>query len=371
MREVFLFKLKVLNEFWRLISQGKVIGDFILAKPVQEFESKLAEYTWTKYALGVASGTDALILSLKACGIGPGDEVIVPALSFFSTAGAVSWVNARPVFVDVEERSMNIDPAKVEKTITQKTKAIIPVHLNGRMADMGKIAEIAKRKSLMMIEDATHALGSKYKAKPPGYFGDMACLSFNPTKILGGYGDGGAILTNNKSIAERISWLRKYGSRLPEFGIDHPIVGVASRLGSFQAAVLNTKMEMVDTILKRTRENYFLYAELLTGTGDLRLPENPPPECFINGYRFTILTAHRDRLRKILRDKGVDARMQYSVPLPRLEAFKYLEYKKGDFPIAEKIASECLVLPTHYSLSPQKIIKIAGLIKRFFDETRV
>lgn len=365
------FKLRALYRFWEIISKGKTFDDFILARSVQEFERRLTEYCGATYALGVASGTDALILSLKAYDIGPGDEVIVPAIGFFSVAGAVAWVNAKPVFVDIEERSWNINPAEIEQAITPRTKAIIPVHLNGRMADMEPIAQLAKRKSLVVIEDAAHALGSKYKERSPGYYGDIACLSFNPTKILGGYGDGGVVLTNHQPIAEKISWLRRYGSRLPEFGIDHPVIGVASRLGSFQAAVLNTDMDAMDTIVRRTRENYFLYAELLAGIEDLKLPEIPPPEYFINGYRFTVRAAYRDQLRKLLRDNGTDARMQYGVPLPHFEAFKYLRYEKGSFPVTEKLASECLVLPTHDSLSRERIAQISDLIKRFFVEIRV
>lgn len=329
------------------------------------FERKLAERIGIKHVVTVASGTDALILSLKALGIGPGDEVIVPALGVFATASAISWVNAKPVFVDVEEESMNIDPAKISKVLTFRTKAIIPVHLNGRMANMEAIAEIAKHKSLKIIEDAAHALGASYRKYPPGHFGDVACLSFNPTKILSGYDNGGAILTNNDAIAEKLFWMRRYGSRFAELGIDHPVVGVASVLGRLQAASLGLNLDAFDRILGKTKENYFLYLKLLADARYLKLSANPPPKYTINGYRFIIRTAQRDELRKLLQGKGVDARFQYGIPLPYLGAFKHLGHKKGDFPVAERIASECLALPTRYSLSSAKITQIANLVKQF------
>lgn len=357
-------KLKIFLALWEGISNET--SDFPNGKYSANLEKKLADFIRIKHVITVSSGTDALILSLKALDIGPGDEVIVPTIGFFSTAGAVSWVNAKPVFVDVEEESMNIDPARVEQALTPRTRAIIPVHLNGRMADMNALAKVAGRRSLRIIEDATHALGSLYGESPPGHLGDMACLSFNPTKIFGGYDNGGAILTNDDLAAEKLFWLRRYGSRFMELGIDHPVVGITSILSRLQTVSLEINIGALDSILKKTRENYFLYAKLLQGVGDLRLPLNPPKEYVLNGYRFMVYTSRRDQLRRFLRDRGIDARIQYGVPLPYFGAFKYLGHKRGEFPVAEKIASACLALPTQHSLSASKITEIASRVEQFF-----
>ncbi|MBI2635310.1 MAG: DegT/DnrJ/EryC1/StrS family aminotransferase [Parcubacteria group bacterium] len=366
MNELFL-KLKIINALAGIVLKGKNVGDFMLGKPVRIFEKVLAEYTGAKYALGVASGTDALILSLKAFNIGPEDEVIVPAVSFFSTAGAIAWINAKPVFVDIELSSFNINPNLIEKAITLKTKGIIVTHLNGIMADMEKISELAKKHNLFLIEDAAQAVGSKYKNRHPGYYSDIACLSFNPSKILNGFGDSGAIITNNKTIADKISLLRMYGTTFENLSAKHPTIGVASRLSPFHAAIMNVKMENLDGIIRRRRENYFLYSRLLEGIGDLIIPL-VPQNYFINGYRYVVLTKKRNELHKFLRENRVDSRIQYGVPLPHFEAFCYLDYKKGDFPVAERIAEESLVLPTGSNIAEEDIHRVFALIKTFYEK---
>ncbi|MBI2446382.1 MAG: DegT/DnrJ/EryC1/StrS family aminotransferase [Parcubacteria group bacterium] len=340
MNELFL-KLKIINALAGIVLKGKNVGDFILGKSVRIFERALAEYAGSKYAFGVASGTDALILSLKACGIGPGDEVIVPAVGFYSSAGAVSWVNAKPVFVDVSPKDHNIDVLKIEKAISPKTKAIIIVHLNGRMADMDEILRIAEKRSLKVIVDASHAIGSRYREKPIGNFGDLICLSLNPTKTLGGCGDGGVILANDEALAQKISRLRIYGaSRWIEVYWNNAIVGTASRLGTLEAAVLNEKLPYLDSFINRQRENYFIYKEILGNIKDLEWPEEYQ-DYFINGYRLPILTKRRDDLINYLSNKGEKLYNMYPVPLPYLPVFKNLGYKEGDFKVAEKIAGEC------------------------------
>lgn len=362
--EDYFSKIKILISFLDVLKAGRNRDFHSLYGPVRNFEKKFAAYLEAPHALGVASGTDALILALKACGIKSGDEVIVPALGVISSASAVSWVGAKPVFVDIEPRSFNIDPQKIEKAVTSRTRAVIAVHLNGRMADMRAIRVVASHKSLIVIEDAAHAFGSRYFGKPPGFYGDMACFSFNPTKVFGGYGDGGAIITGNERYAEKISSLRLYGSRYPELGIEHPIIGTASRLHPFQAAALNIKFQTVNRVIEETRRNHFLYSELLRGIGDILLPENTE-EYFTNGYRFPILTGKRDGLRNFLKESGVDARMQYGVPLPYFKAFHYLKHKKGDFPVAESVAENVLCLPTNSPLSLKDVRKISGLVRRF------
>ena len=377
MNELFL-KLKIINALAGIVLKGKNVGDFILGKPVQIFEKSLAEYAGSKYAFGVASGTDALILSLKALGIGPGDEVIVPAVSFYSSAGAVSWVNAQPVFVDVSQKDHNIDVSKIEKAINSKTKAIIAVHLNGRMADMDEILKIAENQSLKVIVDASHAIGSRYKNKPIGNLGDLICLSLNPTKTLGGCGDGGAILTNDEALAQEISRLRIYGaSRWSEVYWNNTLIGTASRLGVFEAAVLNEKLPYLDSAIARQRENYFLYKKILEGAGDLEWPEEHQ-DYFINGYRLPVLTKRRNELINFMLNRGEKLYNLYPVPLPHVPVFsaqggsavggKNSGYNKGDFEVAEKIAEECIILPTYHSLTWQKVKQIANIIKEFFHK---
>lgn len=377
MNELIL-KLKILNELAKVIFKGKKIGDFILSKPVRIFEEAIAEYAGAKYALGVNSGTDALILSLKALGIGPGDEVIVPAVGFYSSAGAISWVNAKPVFVDVSLKDHNIDVSKIEKAVNLKTKAIMAVHLNGRMADMDEILKIARNKSLKVIVDACHAIGSRYKNRPIGNFGDLICLSFNPTKTFGGFGDGGVILTSDAALAQKIFMLRIYGApRWAEIHHNNTMVGTNSRLEMFEAITLNEKLPYLNLMIKEQRENYFLYKEILKNVEDLEWPREHP-DYFINGYRLPVLTKKRDELLKFLEKRGEKLYNWYPVPLPHLPVFsaqgesvfggKNLRYDKGDseFEVACKIARECVILPTKYSSTRERVRQIANLIKKFF-----
>ena len=364
MRDLFL-NLKILISFWDIIRRK----DFMLGRAVLDIEAKLADFCGAKYAFGVASGTDALILSLKACNIGPGDEVIVPAVGFFSSAAAIAWVNARPVFVDVDSGTFNMDVSKIEAAITPRTKAILPIHLNGEMADMEPILEIARKHKLWVIVDAAQAIGSRYKEKLIGQFGDLVCLSFNHTKIFSGFGDGGMILTNNKELAEKVSMMRTYGApSLGEVHSNNIIVGVASRLSQFHAAVLNINFPLLESNIIKQCENYFLYQKLLKGVGDLILPEEHS-NYFINGYRFTVRTKRKKEMMEFLHKRGVRAMNPYAVPLPYLPAFKTLGYKTGDFPIAEEIAKESLALPVHYSLPQDEIANIANQIKHFQQES--
>ncbi|MBI2054962.1 MAG: DegT/DnrJ/EryC1/StrS family aminotransferase [Candidatus Sungbacteria bacterium] len=360
-----LSKIKILLSFFKTLKNGNVTRGTTF-----DFERKLAHYLDINSVISVASGTDALIIALKALGIGPGDEVIVPALSFFSTAGAVAWINAKPVFVDIEKESLNIDPTKIEQAITSKTKAIIAVHLNGRMADMERISAIAKKHNLFLIEDAAQAIGSKYKGKSPGYYSDLACFSFNPTKILSSYGDGGAIATNIAVLAEKIFFMKMYGARPGDISTRHPIIGVASRLSQFHAAILSENLKNLDKTVYAWRKNYFLYAKLLRGMDELVLPEIAhQSDYFINGYRYVVLTKERGELHRFLKRGGVTARIEYGVLLPYFGAFEHLGYKRGDFPIAEKISEESLVLPTDSKIPEKETMRTINLIKRFFESS--
>jgi len=342
-----------------------------LYEPMHFFEKKLAKHAGVRRAFAVASGTDALILSLRTLGIGPGDEVVVPAVSFFSTASAVMWVGAKPVFVDVELDTFNIDVSKIESVITLRTKAIIPVHLNGRMADMDVILSMAKKHSLAVIVDAAHAVGSRYMGNPVGVYGDLVCLSFNFTKLFGGYGNGGAVLTDSDGFYDTIFRMRMYGApSWKELHTNNTIVGVSSRLDPFEAAILIEKFPYLESYIARQREHCGMYRELLGGVGDIRfLKDDPRYE--INGYRFPILTKQKNGLDGFLRERGIRPGNYYPVPLPYLPALQSLGYQKGDFPVAEKIAEESLMAPTHYSLTKKDIIKIVDAVKRFFARDSV
>ncbi len=360
----FISTLKTLQSFWNILTRKNYYTNNVVA----DLEDNLRNYLNASHVIAVASGTDALIISLKACDVGTGDEVIVPAAGFFSSASAAAWIGAKPVFVDVDLGSFNINPSLIERAITPKTKAIIAVHLNGRMADMERIMRIARRHSLFVIEDAAQAIGACYKEKPIGYYGDLACLSFNPSKILSGYGDGGTVITKSAAFAENVSMMRMYGTRFEDISVCHPIIGIASRLNPFQAAVLSVKLENLDCEINLWRRNYFLYLKFLSGISDLVLPEvSPEKDFYINGYRFVVLTEKREQLIKFLKEHKIDARNHYGTPLPFFGAFSYLEYKKGDFPAAEKIADESLVLPTDSRLNEKEIERAALLVKQFFE----
>ncbi|MDO8561009.1 MAG: DegT/DnrJ/EryC1/StrS family aminotransferase [bacterium] len=338
---------------------------FPTSKTIKNFETAFATLVSSAHAFGVSNGTDALIMALKACGIQAGDEVIVPASGFIATASCAAWIGARPVFVDIDFRTFNINPSLIENYITIKTKAIIVTHLNGRMADMDKISAIAKKHNLFLIEDAAQAVGSKYRGESAGHYGDMACFSFNPSKALAAYGDGGAVVTNNISLAEKISLMRTYGARFKEISAHHKIIGVASRLGALQAAILLIKLENISSVIEAWRHNYFLYFEALRGVGDLILPE-VSDDFFINGYRFVVLTKKRNDLQQFLRKNGVNSHIQYGVSIPYFEAFSYLQHKRGEFPESERVAFESIVLPTAPIFRENDIYRAVALIKKFF-----
>lgn len=350
-------------EFWDIISRK----DFVLGKTVRKFEKDIAGYLKVKRVLAVASGSDALVITLKALGIGPGDEVIVTALGAFPTVSAVAWVNAIPVFVDADPNTLGMNTGGVEKKISKKTKAIIVAHLTGRLADIEGISNIAKRKSIALIEDSARAMGAKFKGNYTGFYSNAACLSFNPMKIMGGYGDGGAIATNDERIAETASVMRTYGAAsIRDFNENHKTAGIASRLGPYQASVLALKFKDIDKIISRWRRNYLIYLDTLKGVGDLVLPRITDDD-FVNGYEFHLFSKSRDELRGYLRKNGVNAKVQYYKPLPYLDVFKALAYKAGDFPYAENITREILTLPTHGLLTEGYIYRTVSLIRTFFQ----
>ena len=337
-------------------------GDFILGSEVEKFEKDFAKYCSAKYCVGVASGTDAILLSLRAVGIGPGDEVVVPANSFISSILPIIYLSAKPILVDINPGTYNIDVSKIEATITKKTKAIIPVHLFGQIAEMDKISRIAKKHKLFVIEDATQAHGSTYKGKKAGYFSDVACFSFYPGKNLGAWGDGGAVITNNKKLSDKIKVLRNIGQTKKYI---HSEKGYNSRLDTIQAAVLRVKLKELDKWNGQRREIADLYKKLLKDLPVVlpHVPEGNSP----NYHLFVIRAPKRDRLLKYLHSKKIFAGIHYPVPLHLHKATADLPFKKGDFPVTEKCASEIISLPIFPGMKKKEVVIIASALKKFYD----
>lgn len=331
-------------------------GQFVLGDNVKEFEKEVAEYLGVKEAVAVGSGSDALLLSLMAIDIKPKDEVIIPSFTFFATAGAVSMLGGVPKFVDVNETG-NINTELIEKAITKKTKAIIAVHLYGQSADMNKILEIAKKKKLKVIEDACQSIGASYNDKKVGSIGDIGCFSFFPTKNLGGFGDGGVIVTNNSKLAERLRVLRVHGSKEKYL---HHEVGINSRLDEIQAAILRVKLKYLDSYIEKRRENAMIYNELLKDV--VEIPHEEFGEHTFNSY--TIQVKNRDKLRKYLSDKGIPTQIYYPLPLHLQPCFKKLKYS---LPISEKLSKSVLSLPIYPELSEDKIRRISNEIISFYQ----
>ena len=332
---------------------------FIGGQAVRNFESNFANFCRANYCVGVASGTDALFLALKALDIGQGDEVIVPAISFIATSEAVTAVGAKVVFVDVNEDSYNIDVSRIEEKITQRTKAIIPVHLYGQPADMDPINEIAQQHNLKVIEDSAQAHGAEYKGKRTGTLGDIACFSFYPGKNLGAYGDAGAVVTNDEEIADKIRMMANHG-RLKKY--DHLFEGVSSRLDGLQAAILDVKLKHLDDWTAARRKVAGTYNDLLSDLEEVVLPKEEPYAKHVY-HLYVVRLANRDSVREFLKEKGIFAGIHYPTPLPLLKAYDYLGHKPGDFPVAEKLAKEVLSLPMYPELTGEQIEFIVAAIR--------
>ena len=336
-------------------------SEFILGAETQAFEKEFAAYCGARHCCGVASGTEALQLALLALGIGKGDEVVVPALTFAATAFAVSYTGATPVFVDIDERTFTMDPSKLEGAITGKTKAVVPVHLYGRPVDMSTIVLIARRHEIYLVEDACQAHGASYRGQRIGSFGDAACFSFFPSKNLGGCGDGGAIVTSNAELEKKISMLRNYGQPVR---YRHETIGLNSRLDSMQAAILRVKLKHLDDWTAARRRAAKLYGEQLKG-----IPVVAPIDeaAAVSVYHlYVIRAARRDALRTALADAGIDTGIHYDPPLHLQPCFKALGYRVGDFPAAEKAAKEVLSLPMYPEISEPDIERVARQIKKFY-----
>jgi dTDP-4-amino-4,6-dideoxygalactose transaminase len=338
---------------------------FVLGPEVEAFETAFAEYTGARFCIGVNSGTAAIQLALTACGLGAGDEVIVPANTFFATAEAVSTAGATPVFVDADPISYNLDVSKIEASITKRTRAIMPVHLYGQAADLDSIFEIAERRGLIVIEDAAQAHGSRYKGRRVGAFGRAGCFSFYPGKNLGAYGEGGAVVTNDEDVARSVRLLRDHGS---ERKYRHEIIGYNFRLEGIQGAVLNVKLRHLERWNQLRREHAALYTELLRGS-DLTLPREMPYAEHVY-HLYAIQSDRRDALQQTLNEAGIQTGIHYPIPIHLQPAYASLDYRRGDFPEAERQAERVLSLPMFPELAIDQIKRVAQAIGEAESQSR-
>lgn len=330
---------------------------FILGPNVQAFERECADYLGVKHAIGVASGTDALHFALIAEGIGRGDEVITTAFTFIATAEAIKYVGAKPVFVDIDPRTFNISPEAIEAAITPKTKAIMPVHLFGQPADMGRIAAICKQHNLKLIEDCCQSFGASFGGKQSGSIGDAGGFSFFPSKNLGAYGDGGLVTTHSDAAAETIKMLRNHGSKVRYY---HDIVGYNSRLDEMQAVILRAKLKRIDQYNQARRRAAHRYSELLAG-----LPLATPFEDGLGEHvyhQYTLLCERRDEVMKALQDKQIACAIYYPVPLHQQNVFKD-DCAGVSLPVTEDVAAKCLSLPICSELDDETVATIASVIR--------
>lgn len=333
---------------------------FILGEEVAKLEQAIADYCGSAHAVGCASGSDALLLALMALGVGPGDEVITSTYTFFATAGAVSRLGAKPVFVDVDPATYNLQPEQIEPKITTATKAILPVHLYGQCADMAPILDVAKRHGLPVVEDMAQAIGAEYRGRKAGTLGDVGCMSFFPSKNLGGFGDGGMVVTNDDAIADQVELLRVHGSR-PKYY--HAAVGINSRLDALQAAVLSVKLPHLYGWTKGRQERATYYDEAFAD-----LPVQTPvirDDCTHIYHQYVVRVADRDGLVAHLKAKDVGCALYYPVPLHLQDCFSPLGYREGDLPQAEAAAKSTVALPIFPELSVEEQEYVVSCIEEF------
>ena len=371
---------------------------FILGPEVEGLETEIAAYSQCKFGVGVSSGSDALLVCLMAIDLKPGDEVITPPYTFFATAGAVSRLGGKPVFVDIDPLTYNIDPNKIEAAITPRTRAIIPVHLYGQMADMNPIMDIARRHNLIVIEDAAQAIGSEYEVRRAGSIGDFGCFSFFPSKNLGGFGDGGMVTAQDPQLADRIKLLRNHGYR-PKYY--NKVVGGNFRLDAIQAAVLRVKLPYLDRWTAARQRNAARYRDLFNEAELSIAPESLKSEqregrtagkseaaatdlSEIKGVvlpleapnvrhiynQFVIRTSQRDQLMAHLKTRKIGTEIYYPVPMHLQECFADLKHRVGDFPISEQAANETFALPIYPELTPELQSSVVNAIAEFFDNGR-
>jgi dTDP-4-amino-4,6-dideoxygalactose transaminase len=348
---------------------------FILGAEVEALEKVLAHYCQCRYAFGVSSGTDALLLSLLALGIGPGDEIITTPYSFFATSGSIVRLGAVPVYVDIDPSTFTIQPDQIESQITKKTRAILPVHLAGQVADMDPIIYLAKKYDLSVIEDACQAIGADYNGKRAGSIGDLGCFSFFPSKNLGGYGDSGLITCNDPELADKVMLLRNHGQR-PKY--HNSLVGGNFRMDALQAAILRVKFDHLEDWTESRRQHASTYNQMIKDKGlsisldDLKSREGIvlPAESGQGRHiyhLYMIRTHHRDELQSFLKERGISSEIYYPIPLHLQACFANMGYKSGDYPHSEDAAKESLALPIYPELTNEMISRAVNTIAEFFE----
>jgi dTDP-4-amino-4,6-dideoxygalactose transaminase len=351
------------REITRVVNSQK----FILGDDVRAFETDIAAYCSAKFAVGCASGSDALFLALLAAGIGPGDEVLTTPYTFFATVGAICRAGAAPVFADVEADTFNIDPALLPDILARhpKIRAIIPVHLFGACADMDRISFAVAGREVFIIEDAAQSIGSEYKDRRAGTMGDAGCFSFFPSKNLGAYGDGGMVTTNDPAVAEKLCTLRVHGSKRKYY---HNLIGINSRLDALQAAILRVKLRYLDEWTEARQRNADLYREVLNGLGvPVTVPSSEPYQTRHIYNQFVICSQKRNELQDFLKQHGIGTEVYYPLPMHMQPCFSHLGYQEGDFPISERLANESLALPVYPELTADDITYVCETIRNFYS----
>jgi len=342
-------------------------GWFCLGPEVKQLEETVARYSHAAHAVGCGSGSDALLLALMALDIGPGDEVVLPSFTFFATASAVTRLGAKPVFVDIDPVTFNLDPASVQSLVTAQTKAIIPVHLFGQCAEMDVIAQIAEAAGAAVVEDAAQAIGAEFDGRRAGSIGQIGCFSFYPTKNLGGAGDAGMVTANDDELAHKLALLRVHGME-PRYY--HSMVGVNSRMDAFQAAILNIKMEHLDRWTAMRRENAERYTAMFVETGlnqFMVLPQELPHRRHVwNQYVVRVPDGRRDDLRSFLNEANIGAEIYYPMGLHEQECFRYLGYGRGDLPETDRATGEVLALPIFPELTEREQVAVVKRIAQFY-----
>lgn len=350
--------LEIKDEVLSVLNEILESSQYVLGKRVSELEDGIRKYHGVKEAIGVASGTDALHLSLKALGIGDRDEVITSPFTFFATAEAILYTGAKPVFVDIEPETYNIDISLIEKKITDRTKAILPVHIFGHPADMKAVMDIAAKYNLKVIEDCAQSFGASLNGRKTGSFGDAGCFSFYPSKNLGAYGDGGMITLNDTDADDEIRKLRNHGSK---GGYRHECIGYNSRLDEIQAGILLVKFRRIDEYNKKRRYNASLYTGLLSDLVDCPKEKDGAYHVY---HQYTIRSGKRDFIQQCLKENGISSVVYYPIPLHLQEAMKSLGHKEGDFPVAEQAARKALSLPIYPELDEADIRLASEIIRK-------
>jgi dTDP-4-amino-4,6-dideoxygalactose transaminase len=339
-------------------------GKYTLGPVLEKFEAEFAAYCGVKHCLGISNGTESLHLALAAMGVGAGDEVITQANTYVATSFAVNYLGATPVFVDIEPAYSNMDVSLVEKKITKRTKAIIPVHMYGHPVDMDPLMALAQKYNLKVLEDASHAHGALYKGRRAGSLGHAAAFSFYPSKVLGAYGDAGALVTDDDDLYNKLRALRYMGQEVKH---THQVIGFQQRLDPIQAAILSVKLRHVDRWIDERRRVASLYNELLTGL-PLELPDEADWARAVY-YMYTVRSSRRDELEAYLAESGIGSQKIYATPVPMQPCYRYLEYVRQDIPVASRYADELLCLPVFPELTDEEVRTIAAKTRLFFEKT--